>query len=575
MKSYLQQLVLLIFLAFVTANAAELPLLQSISVKGNHYFSTQKIIGWSGLKRNKPVSDELLTNAAMSILNEYSRAGFYFSRIDSVIQEFSTDSSLVAVTIFLTEGDRLVFGGTHIIGDTLSFEEDFLPLARSGRPFYPSYLASDFRDLVRIEEEGGHPFARIDLKDISLKSDTLGVTARLTAGPKATLDQVRIIGLRSTKPNVIARETRIVPGETYSKSRVLNARDRIRKLPFIESVSVPALVPKGSNQYDLLFQVEESRSNSFDGVVGYQPGAEGEEGVVTGLLDLSFLNLFGTGRKARIHWERATENQQALMLYYEEPWIFGLPVNLWGEFSQEILDSLYLERYMAAGATWPALDVLSLRGSVFQEEVLPDSAGEMAGIYKSTERGAAIEVEYDTRDYIDNPIHGIYYRSRAAASIKDYVATGNTENVDIRHYESDVSWTHPVIGRQIVNLQVHGRFLQSGENPIPQPDLYRLGGAQTLRGYREDQFLGYLVGWGAVEYRLWIDKVSRIYAFYNLGYYEWDPPSGTGTERKWPWGYGVGFRQGTRIGIIGFDFALGQDDVLSTAKVHFRIINRF
>ena len=126
----------------------------------------------------------------------------------------------------------------------------------------------------------------------------------------------------------------------------------------------------------------------------------------------------------------------------------------------------------------------------------------------------------------------------------------------------------------LIGESPHGRYLQSDEDPIPQPDLYRLGGTRTLRGYREDQFLGYAVAWGSVEYRLWLDKVSRIYAFFNQGYYEWNPPEG-GIDLKWPWGYGVGFRQGTRIGIIGFDFALGQDDVLSTAKVHFRLINRF
>ncbi|MBU0518306.1 FtsQ-type POTRA domain-containing protein, partial [bacterium] len=459
MRRYLRQILIFFLLSAGVAQAADLPELQVVSVRGNRYFSAQKMIGWSGLKRNKPVSQENLTDAAMNILNKLSAAGYYFCRIDSIQQDYSSDSSLVSVTYHVDEGERLIYGGMEIIGDTLSLDEDFLSLARPGNPLFYTDLGYDLSDVIRNKEEAGHPFARLDIKDLALHHDTLSVAARLTAGPQAYLDKVRIIGLRSTKPNVIARETRIVPGEPYSLSRVQRARQRIRKLPYVESVSVPALVPMGSNRYDLLFQVEEARSNSFDGVVGYQPGADGEEGVVTGLLDLSFLNLFGTGRKAKIHWERASENQQALLLFYEEPWIFGLPINLWGEFSQEILDSLYLERFMAAGATWPALDVLSLKGSIFQEEVLPDSVGELVGIYKSTERGGALELEYDTRDYIDNPIRGIYYRSRAAASIKDYTATSGLENADIRHYETDVSWSYPVIGRQILNLQVHGRFL--------------------------------------------------------------------------------------------------------------------
>jgi len=501
--------------------------------------------------------------------------GFYFCRIDSIRERYSGDSSRVSLTFYLNEGERLIFQDLEILGDTTDYREEFLPLLSPGKPMYHLDLESDLWSILNLKEESGYPFARLEIKKLHLESDSLKVLAKMQSGPRATLESVRVIGLKSTKPKVVEREARLSPGTLYSPSRVDEARHRIGKLPFIADVSTPALVPLGADRYDLLFQVSEARSNSFDGVVGYQPGADGEKGVVTGLLDLSFKNLFGTGRKAHVHWERASENQQALELFYEEPWVAGLPFNLWGSFRQEILDSLYLERTISAGVVWRTLDVLSLQGSVYEEEVLPDSAGEAYGIHRSTERGGAAAVFYDTRDFPENPTRGIYYRTSAAAAVKDYSSTSGLDNVDLRHYETDADVSLPLIGRQIINLQVHGRYLQSDEDPIPQPDLYRLGGTQTLRGYREDQFLGYLVGWGSLEYRFWLDKESRVYAFFNQGYYEWKPTSGGDVERHWPWGYGVGFRQGTRIGIIGFDFALGEEDVLSTAKVHFRLINRF
>ncbi len=551
------------------------PELRSVVMEGNRAFSERRLIDWTGLKIGRPVTGQIVDEAANRLILKLTEEGCYFCVIDSIIRDYSPDSTSIALTFFLNEGERLIFKGLDIAGDSVAVSDRFMPLAQPGKPLYASDLESDLWDILKQREEAGHPFARLDIKGMRLQGDSLSVQAKMTAGPVATLASVRIIGLEHTKPKVIARETRIVPGQLYSPSCVEKARERIRRLPYIDEVSPPALVPLGSNRYDLLFQVKEARSNSFDGVVGYQPGAEGEEGEVTGLLDLSFMNLFGTGRRAMIHWERISEYQQALSLFYEEPWIAGLPFNLWGAFRQEILDSLYLERFVAAGVTVPALDVLSFKGSIFQEEVLPDSSGRVyLGIYKSKEQGGVLEAEYDTRDYIDNPTRGWYYRSMVSASVKDYEAAAGLENVDIRHYETDAEWSHPIIGRQILNLQVHGRYLQSDEDPIPQPDLYRLGGTRSLRGYREDQFLGYVVAWGSVEYRLWLDKQSRLYAFFNQGYYEWTPPTG-GTEKKYPWGYGVGFRQGTRIGIIGFDFALGQDDVFSTAKVHFRIINRF
>ena len=316
-----------------------------MQVAGNRYHSQRKIVRWAGLKIDKPVTDEIIADAANNVLDNLIEEGFYFCSIDSITRDYYTDSSYVALTFFINEGDKLIFNNLEIIGDTAAINDDFIPLLRPGQPLYYQDLESDLWDILRMQEESGHPFARLDLRGLSLSVDSLSIQTRLTSGPLAIIASVKIIGLEHTNPKVIAREARIVPGEIYRPSKVEKARQRIRKLPYVENVSVPALVPLGSNQYDLFFQVKEASSNSFDGVVGYQPGAAGEEGQVTGLLDLSFMNLFGTGRKAKIHWERISEYQQALALFYEEPWVLGLPFNIWGEFRQEILDSLYLERF--------------------------------------------------------------------------------------------------------------------------------------------------------------------------------------------------------------------------------------
>jgi outer membrane protein insertion porin family len=222
------------------------------------------------------------------------------------------------------------------------------------------------------------------------------------------------------------------------------------------------------------------------------------------------------------------------------------------------------------------LDVLTLRGSVFSEETIPDSAGRaLLGLYKSQTLGGGLELEYETRDVPENPTLGLYYRSYLSTAVKDYESAAPQGNLDVRRYESDAEWVWRMFGRHLLDLQIHGRLLQSDEDPIPLPDLYRLGGTRTLRGYREDQFAGSAVGWAAVEYRIWLDKLSRVYAFFNLGYWEYEPPLEEELQQGWPWGYGVGLRQGTPLGIIGFDFALGEGDALATAKVHFRLVNKF
>jgi outer membrane protein insertion porin family len=569
--------ILIIFIVAWTTHAAAQGLLNSVEFKGNRAFSARTLGEFSDLKVGQTFRPEMAEAAADKVLQRLAEEGYFFARVDSLKLTWAGDSSRVSLLIHLTEGGRLILSNLTIAGDSTR-REDYFPLSRSGRPLSPEDLEQDMWDLLRFHEELGHPFARLDIDALRLSGDSLAAQARVTPGPSAAIASVRIEGLKHTQPRILARETRLVPGEPYNPRRIERAQLRLRRLPYIEEVSEPALAPLGSDRYDLWFTAKEARANSFDVVMGYQPGSAGQKSQVTGLLDLTFQNLFGTGRKARVHWERLSESRMAMELFYEEPWLLGLPLSLWGNFRQEILDTLYLNRYFSAGSNYAVTDLLMLGGSVFQEEVLPDSMGKVLGYYQSKSLGGALEVSYDVRDSEDNPTRGWYYRSSASAADKEYEADAPQTSFGVRRYEADIDWSKRLWGRQILNLQMHGRLLQTGERPIPQPDLYRLGGSRTLRGYREDQFLGSTIGWAAIEYRLWVDKSSRVYAFFNVGYWERETQAADSsfvTQSSWPWGYGLGFRQGTRLGIIGFDFALGEGDRLSTAKVHFRLINRF
>jgi outer membrane protein insertion porin family len=572
----LKVLAVLIFLA-LAGKAQSQGVLRSVEFQGNRAFSARTLLEFSGLKIGETFQPENAVTAADQLLHRLADEGYYFAQVDSLVQMWLEDSSRASLTIHLTEGrplilDELILKGSEARGEN-SFQQ-----SRPGHRFSPENLEQDFWDGLRSHEEAGHPFARLDVNSLKLSGDSVSVWARVIPGPAAVISAVRFEGLEHTKPKVLVRETRISAGEKYRPTRVERAQQRLRRLPYIEEISDPALAPVGADRYDLIFTAKEARANSFDAVAGYQPGAQGQKAQVTGLVDLTFQNLFGTARKARVHWERLSRSQTSMELFYEEPWLLGLPLSLWGDFKQEILDTLYLSREFSAGSNWPATDLLTVGGSVFQEEVLPDSTGRIMGFYRSKSLGGALEVSYDTRDVEENPTRGWFYRSYASAADKEYETAAPQGSFGVKRYEADGDWSKRIWRRQILNVQVHGRLLQTGERPIPQPDLFRMGGSRTLRGYREDQFLGSAIAWAAIEYRLWVDKVSRIYAFFNAGYWDRETQTQNGSYLKQhgtPWGYGLGFRQGTRVGIIGFDFALGEGDRLSTAKVHFRLINRF
>ena len=82
--------------------------------------------------------------------------------------------------------------------------------------------------------------------------------------------------------------------------------------------------------------MREGNTNNFDGIVGYVPPvAGGRSGYFTGNVFFSMRNLFGTGRKAIVRWQREDQLTQQLEVNYNEPWVAGLPVNAGLDLSSE------------------------------------------------------------------------------------------------------------------------------------------------------------------------------------------------------------------------------------------------
>jgi len=132
---------------------------------------------------------------------------------------------------------------------------------------------------------------------------------------------------------------------------------------------------------------------------------------------------------------------------------------------------------------------------------------------------------------------------------------------------------------------VHFKGLNTNEKVVPLSDQYKLGGINSLRGYREEEFYGTTVSWVNLEYRFLMEGNSRFFLFTDYGYYERRILSGDSGDfkeisdgkpiRGVRLGYGLGLRIDTKAGLLGLDYGLGKGDSFSQGKIHFGVINRF
>ena len=187
---------------------------------------------------------------------------------------------------------------------------------------------------------------------------------------------------------------------------------------------------------------------------------------------------------------------------------------------------------------------------------------------------------YDTRNDLYSPTGGARYRIEYTYGRKKFPndllrAVPASATSEVQRLLLDLDFFLAPFSRQVIAFGVHGYEVRGKE--IQESDMFRFGGTKTLRGYRENQFMGSRVAWTNAEYRFLLGRRSFLFGFLDTGYYSrpGDPEENIPAEDGFKYGYGIGLRTDTPLGYITVSFALGQGDSFSTAKIHIGLINDF
>lgn len=607
LSSYILQPILIIFLLLVVSSATSIaqPKIDNIQISPGHsVFDEKFLLEKISSKKGEVFSSIKLNNDILKIAHLFSSECYYnpVVQIDSL--QYSVDSSNVNVFISIVPGIQSRIGSVEITGNTAFNKYEILGNfeTKAGSCLNQSQLESDIESLLSEYENNGYPFASVTIERVSISdsiSSSLNVQVEINEGPKVKIDRIEVEGNTDTKAYVVVRETRIREGEIYNNDRVKNIPRLLNRLKIFSFVEVPSLylipdsITKSENNDvinpfhslsvkksdemksgGLLIKITEGSTNTFDGVVGYLPGPVGQKGYFTGLVDVGMRNLFGTGRKLSVKWMREDKYSQEIGIRYVEPWLLNYPVNLRGSFYQRQQDTVYIKRLTELKADFLLTENLTIGGMINQENIIPSlNLTDQSILARSTTSGG-LEIHYDTRDDIYNPTAGINYRSDYYAGRKKIYSS--KQAFTIQRIGLDVELFYQTFRRQVTALGLHGRELRGDE--IEVSDLYRFGGTNTMRGYRENQFLGSRIVWLNLEYRFLMAKKSFFFGFFDFGYYFHPSISKSNVNtlsENTKYGYGVGMRIETGLGIIGVSFALGKGDNFSQAKLHFGLISDF
>ncbi len=558
-----------------------------VECSGNRFLDSeliQKLCATTVREPKNSIQLDTLTNRLRTL---YQNNGFFRTGIKADWEPSTAPAHDTVLKISIAEGDPAVIRN-YVCATSDSLTPEIISSTireRKGKTFSVTVLEEDIQRFLNYYQNHGAPFALVAIKNIVFEplDNSVDVFLHISKNGLFRIDRVELTGKTETRPDVVQRELKFVRGQEYNQEWIDKIPQRLNKMKLFDLVGTPAFIISPIGEGIVQIPLQDRNNNSFDGIIGYIPGAkENEKGYVTGFLDISFRNLFGSARAAAFRWKKINQLSSELEFSYLEPWILNYPFNIALHFLQNKQDSTYVSWSFEPSLEYIASDELTFAVDAGYTRVVPSlQTVPVFTVFNAVKTFLGVSLRYDTRDDPFVPRKGMLLNnaySMTAKKIKgpaEYITAETKTNNKQQKELFDLGLYLEPFRMNVLYLAVHGRVIEG--DLIELGDLFKFGGANTLRGYRENQFWAQRIAWSTIEYRAILEKRTYAFVFFDAGFFDQGPlrDKAANSSVIAKNGYGVGLSFQTGIGIMNVSFALANGVSFSQGVIHFGIKNEF
>ena len=462
-----------------------------------------------------------------------------------------------------------------IEGNTVESTEALMGLVtvKNGELLNSRTLQENVQAIQEKYRADGYILAKIT--DLNIAQDGT-LTIKISEG---VLESYKVKGNKKTKDHVILREMRQKPGEPFNANQARRSMQRVYNLGFFEDVNVKMNPGVEPNAVVMEIDVKEKRTGSF----GIGAGYSSSDGMV-GMVSVSDTNFRGMGDTISLSYEMSGDDTDArgYTFMYRRPWLDKKETagtlrvyNRTYEYDDYDENGNHKESFMRKYAggeitiSRPMSEystnfvTLRNRDDKYVKHTESGNAGNRSGNTAwiknnfGTTRSITLEHVTDTRDNIYEPTTG----ARASLSA-EFAGLGG----DFSYQKYTAGDAHYLkAGRsQVFVLRAQYGISKGTMSEYSQ---FRVGGQDTIRGYREDQFRGTRMALLSAEYRFPIvSKVTgALFADYGGAWSSGFMPENLHAS------VGVGLGLNTPIGPLRLDYGRGSQG----GRVHFRVGGTF
>jgi len=547
-------------------------LITKVAVTGNSAIAESAIMEAVKVKPGEVVTAEKIKQDLQTIYE----MGYFFD----VISNFNEVPEGIEVIFTVMENpilqDIVIKGNTKITVDKLMS----ILTVKKGDILNSKVLNTNVRAMEQYYHDQGYILTKIS--DVAMSPGGV-LTITINEG---MVEAIQIKGNEKTKEYVITREMKLKPNQPFNVKDAKRSMEKVYNLGYFEDVNMKLNPGKEPNGIVFETTVVEQKTGRFTVGGGYSKA----DGMI-GIIELGDDNFRGTGDKVKLHWEFGGKgSNKNYEVSYNRPWLDSKQTSL--GFSVYDMTNEYSD-YEDNGDTRATYDkkrkgfditlgrpqgeyvqnyiTLKQRKDSYMEYVsganyldpndpfIQDNPNYLKDNFGLT-RSVALMRVYDSRDNVFSPTEG-----KRTALTAEFAGKGLGGDFDYNKFTAEARSYLKVGHSQILALR---GTIGYATGKMPDSGRYAVGGSDTLRGYRDDQFKGSKMLAATAEYRFPVaNKVEGVF-FTDIGK-AW---TGEGYKLNDLEGsIGVGVRVNTPVGPVRVDFAKGGQG----ARTHFSFGGQF
>ena len=446
--------------------------------------------------------DTVLLDLEINRISEYLKnLGYFTNTIDSVkntkqqyIAYFNLNSKIDSAIITTNKGSEIYLEKFKIKENTFS-----IPIEK---------LQATLSEISTNLELEGKSFSKVKLKNITIKSKTLFAHLIINPSKKRTLNKVIIKGYENFPKSYLKNYFNIKSSDIFNQQKISEISEASNNLDFIKEIKSPEILFTKDSTL-LYMYLKKHQNNSFDGIIGFASKENGDL-LFNGNLEIQLNNILNTGEKFGLFWNSIGEEKQELKLNTEIPYIFN------SRFSPELTFSIYKQDSTFINSKFDSKIgyhinskiKLSLTYNAEKSENLKEKLSNNIETYSNYFLGLQLKYSIPKNDYFLN--------NKFQLDINPSFGSRETTNKTTNQFklEGSTSYLWELNSRNSLFIKNKTGYLNS--DSYINNELFRIGGASSIRGFNEQSLFTNKYTFVNLEYRYLTSEKSYLYTITDL-----------------------------------------------------------